>query len=101
MRYDKKVYFATVKRTYDEATGDYVDTPTKVMRRASVLDTSRETMQEVYGGFKKGTLTIHLQNHYKGPYEYIEFEGTRYKADKERKLRFKHTLIVSEVQRGR
>ena len=99
MRYDKIVYFAVEgKRIYDPATGDYKDAqPILAEKDAAVMDTQEETMQMVYGAIRQGSLTIHLQNHYDDPFDYIQYEGRKYRVDYSRRLRVKHTFVVSEV----
>ena len=100
MRYDTKIIFAlNGSATYDEETGDYIDSePIETVRYASIMDTNRETMHLVYGEIRQGSLTIQLQNHYDDPFDYISIDGTKYKVDYTRKLRVKQTFVVSEVQ---
>lgn len=100
MRYDRQIYFvADGKSAYNAATGDYDSPePTKTPRMASIMDTKEQTMQLVYGGLKQGSLTIHIQNHYDMPFDWIEVAGKRYRVDASRRLRVKHVFIVSEVQ---
>ena len=99
MRYDKEVFFERITPgTYDETTGDYGDeSVSSVMRPASVYDTRQETMQIVYGGVKRGSLTVHLQNHYDAPFDRIRIGGTAYQVDYRRRLRVKEAYVVSEV----
>lgn len=99
MRYDKTVYFVTEgERAYDPATGDYKDAqPVLVEKDAAVMDTQTETMRLVYGEIRQGSMTIHLQNHYDDSFDYIQYERNKYRVDYSRRLRVKHTFVVSEV----
>lgn len=99
MRYDKTVYFVTEgEKIYGPETGDYKDVqPVLVEKDAAVMDTQTETMRLVYGEIRQGSLTIHLQNHYDAPFDYIQYGGKKYHVDYSRRLRVKHTFIVSEV----
>jgi hypothetical protein len=99
MRYDKPIFFQTVTAEYDPATGNYNDEAVEnVQKYASVMDSSAQTLQLVYGGIKQGSLTIHLQRHYNAPFDRICVDGKLYKVDSQRKLRRGHTFVVSEVQ---
>ena len=99
MRYDKEVFFERITPgTYDESTGDYgEDSVVSERRLASVYDTRQETMQIVYGGVKRGTLTVHLQNHYDKTFDRIRIGNTAYQVDYRRRLRVKESFVVSEV----
>lgn len=99
MRYDKVVYFVKEgESVYDPQTGDYIEgIPTATPKHASVIDTSAEMLRLVYGSIKQGSLTIHLQNKYDQAFDYILVGEKKYKPDYERKLRVKHTFVVSEV----
>lgn len=99
MRYDKQVYFVKEgKSLYDPQTGDYIDgIPVATPRYASVIDTSAEMLKLVYGSIKQGSLTLHLQNKYDEAFDYILIGDKKYKTDYERRLRVKHTFVVSEV----
>lgn len=100
MRYETPIYFQRVMPgAYDENTGDYgADTITEEMRRASVTDTGTETLKLVYDGPKQGSKVVRLQRHYNKPFDRIRIGDKVYCVDKERRLRSKHTFIVSEVQ---
>ena len=100
MRFDTPIYFQTVKPgEYDASTGDYgEDATTEEMRLASVTDSTTETLTMVYGGIKQGSKTVRLQNRYAKPFDQIRIGEKVYKVDRERKLRVKHTFVVSEVQ---
>ena len=79
MRYDTTIYFQKLTQgEYDQETGDYKeDSVSEDSRQASIMDTTTQMMQLVYG---------------------IRVGNTIYKADHSRKLRTKQTFIVSEVQ---
>lgn len=100
MRYDNPVYFQKiVPGEYDVSTGNYgEDTIKETLKYASVMDTRSEMMHLVYGRVKRGSLTIQLQNHYTDSFDRIRVGKISYGVDFSRKLRSKHTFIVSEVQ---
>lgn len=100
MRYDTTIYFQRLTQgEYDKETGDYKeDSVSEDSRQASVMDTTTQMMQMVYGTIKQGSLTIQLQNNYDRPFDQIRVGNTIYKVDYSRKLRTKQTFIVSEVQ---
>ncbi len=99
MRYDKVVYFVSVSKTYDTATGDYTaKIVNRAARAASIMDTQADTLKPIYGDIRQGSFTIQLQNHYTDSFDYIEYDGKKYNVDYRRKLRMKETFIVSEVQ---
>lgn len=100
MRYDTPVYFQKIAPgEYDVSTGNYSEGPIEEsLRYASVMDTTETTMRIVYGELKQGSLTIQIQNHYTEPFDRIRVGGKVYSVDFSRKLRVKHTFIVSEVQ---
>lgn len=100
MRTDTPIYFQTViKGDYDSNTGNYKpERVTEVKQYASVTDSGVETMQLVYGGFKQGSKIIRLLNHYDEPFDRIRIGVKKYRVDMPRKLRAKHTFVVSEVK---
>lgn len=100
MRYDTPVYFQEITPgKYNPETGDYKeDTIQETKRMASVVNTGEETLKLLYGSLKQDSLTIQLQNHYNAPFSRIRIGEAIYQVDVSRKLRVKHTLIVSEVQ---
>lgn len=100
MRYDTPVYFQEITPgEYDPETGDYrEDTIQETKRLASVMNTGEETLKLFYGSIKQGSLTIQLQNHYNAPFSRIRIGEAIYQVDASRKLRVKHTFVVSEVQ---
>ena len=100
MRYDTPIYFQKITSgEYDPSTGNYAEnTVEETLRYASVMDTGTEMLKLVYDGPKQGSLTIQLQNHYQNPYDRIRVGEKTYKVDFSRRLRTKHTFVVSEVQ---
>lgn len=100
MRFDTAVYFERVQPgEYDATTGDYrADTVYSEMLYASVTDSTTETMRLVYGELKQGSKTVRLQNRYTAPFDRVKIGGKRYRVDRSRELRTKHTFVVSEVQ---
>lgn len=99
MRYDKVVYFVSVSKSFDTATGDYTaEIVNRDARAASIMDTQADTLKLIYGDIRQGSFTIQLQNHYTDSFDYIEYDGKKYNVDYRRKLRTKETFIVSEVQ---
>lgn len=100
MRYDKQVYFQRITPgEYDPDTGNYGnDAVEETLRYASVMNTGEDTLRLVYDGPKQGSLTIQIQNHYTEPFDRIRVGNKLYAVDFSRKLRVKHTFVVSEVQ---
>ncbi len=100
MRYDTAVYFQKITPgAYDQHSGNYGDdTMEETLRYASVMDTGTDMLKLVYDGPKQGSLTIQLQNHYTKPFDRIRVGEKAYRVDLSRKLRTKHTFVVSEVQ---
>ena len=100
MRYDKPIYFQRfVQGSYNENTGNYEDDSLgEEMVMASVMDTRTETMMQVYGQIRQGSLTCHIQNIYEKPFDHIRIGKKKYKVDYSRRLRTKESFILSEVQ---
>ena len=100
MRYDTPVYFQKITPgEYDANTGNYAgDIVEETLRHASVMNTGEERLKLVYDGPKQGSLTIQLQTHYTEPFDRIRVGEKVYNVDFSRKLRMKHTFVVSEVQ---
>lgn len=97
MRYAEPVWFCKVSKTYNASTGDYIDgEPVKSPVYASIINTSIDTMNIVYGSIKQGSLTIQLQNHYDQPFDYIECRGKRYRVDIREPKAQKDVFIISE-----
>lgn len=100
MRFDTPIYFQRkVKGAYDTTTGNYGPATTEeVVRYASITNTGTETLNIVYGEIKQGSLTVILQMPYTEPFDRIRIGDKYYRVDRERRLRTKHTFVVSEVQ---
>ena len=100
VRYDTPVYFQKITTgEYDPSTGNYAaDIVEETLRHASVMNTGEERLKLVYDGPKQGSLTIQLQTHYTEPFDRIRVGEKVYNVDFSRKLRMKHTFVVSEVQ---
>ena len=100
MRYDKPIYFQRfVQGSYNENTGNYEDDLiVEEMAMASIMDTKTQTMMQVYGQIKQGSLTCHIQNIYQKSFDYIRIGAKRYKVDYSRRLRTKESFMLSEVQ---
>ena len=100
MRYDKPIYFQRfVQGSYNENTGNYEDDSIEEeMAMASIMDTKTQTMMQVYGQIKQGSLTCHIQNIYVKPFDHIRIGAKKYKVDYSRRLRTKESFILSEVQ---
>ena len=100
MRYDTPVYFQKITAgEYDPKTGNYADdTVAETLRYASVMNTGEDRLKLIYDGPKQGSLTIQLQSHYTDPFDRIRVGEKVYRVDFSRKLRTKHTFVVSEVQ---
>lgn len=99
MRYDTQIFFQkSSPGEYDTETGNYEEDNVKEeLRYASVMDTKTKMLKLVYGSIKQGSLTLHIQNHYKEKFDHIRIGEKIYKVDYTRKLRTKQTFIVSEV----
>ena len=100
MRYDTPICFQRITPgEYDPDTGNYADDIVEeTLRYASVMTTGEDTLRLVYDGPKQGSLTIQIQNHYTEPFDRIRVDNKLYAVDFSRKLRVKHTFVVSEVQ---
>ena len=99
MRYDKTVYFQTVTPgPYDDSTGDYgAPVIAEESRLASVVTTDEDTLKLIYGGVREDSLTIHLQNAYKKPFDRIRIGDRTYTVDRRKRLRTKQVFIVSQI----
>ena len=100
MRFEIPVYFQRIQSgEYDPTTGNYwPDIVVEEMRRASVTDSTTQTLQLVYGELKQGSKTIRLQMPYNNAFDRIRIGGKVYRVDLARNLRTKQTFVVSEVQ---
>ena len=83
MRYDTPIYFQkTTQGAYDPDTGNYgPDSITETLRYASVMDTGRETLRLVYGEIRQGSLSIQIQGHYAGDFDWIRIGSKVYSVD--------------------
>lgn len=99
MRYGTQVFFQKrVPGAYDSDTGNYEeDKIQETLKYASVMDTQTKMLKLVYGSIKQGSLTLHIQNHYKEKFDHIRIGEKIYQIDYTRKLRTKQTFIVSEM----
>ena len=99
MRYDTAVYFQTLAQgTYDEETGDYSDpTIAEIQRTASVIETSDETKQLLYGNVTEKSKIISLLNAYVGHFDRIRIVNVLYRVDQRTTLRKKQSFVVSEI----
>lgn len=99
MRYDTAVYFQTLAQgAYDEDTGDYSDpTIIEVQRTASVIETSDETKQLLYGNVTEKSKIISLLNAYVGHFDRIRIGNVLYRVDQRTTLRKKQSFVVSEI----
>lgn len=100
MRYDTPIFFQRVTQgKYDRNTGNYQpDSIVEDEKMASVVSCSADTLRLVYGEIKQGAMTIHLQNHYDKSFDRIRIGDKVYTVDLQRKLRVKHTFVISEVK---
>lgn len=100
MRFDTPVYFIKAGESeYDATTGNYSEPePVETKVYASVCDTGIETLKLIYGSLLQGSLTICLQVHYSAPFDHIRVGSKRYNVDFQRRLKNKHTFIVSEAK---
>ena len=100
MRYDTPIYFQRITPgEYEADIGNYADNIVEETQRyASIMDTGAVMLKLVYDGPKQGSLTIQIQNHYTEPFDRIRVDNKLYAVDFSRKLRVKHTFVVSEVQ---
>jgi len=101
MRYDTPIYFQTVTPgPYDESIGDYgAPVIAEESRLASVVTTDEDTMKLIYGGVREGSLTIHLLNAYKKPFDRIRVGSKLYTVDRRISLRTKQAFVCSEIQK--
>jgi hypothetical protein len=98
VRFDTPIYFQRISTEYDATTGNYREIPVEEKRFAAVTSSSTQTLNLVYGEIRQGSLTLRLQTHYTKPFVRIRIGKKFYRVDANRKLRQKHTFVVSEVQ---
>ena len=100
MRYDEQITFQHVKSgAYDNSTGNYGpdDVLAEEVRQAAVVDTDVKDMNFMYGKFRQGSKTIHLQRQLERPYNQVLIGGRPYDIKGTKKLRTKEILYVVEV----
>ena len=107
MRYDKKVWFCREgDKEYDKETGNYkVSEGSADCHYAAVINTSSTTANLIYGELNEGSRTIHLQQWYEEPFDFLrigepnsaEYQK-RYKKDMTRNLGHKQIIVCHEVQ---
>lgn len=100
MRYDELIKFQQVKSgVYNNATGNYDDDVVIIeeVRQASVVDTDMKEMTFMYGGFRQGSKTIHLQRALEHPYNQVLIGGKPYSIKGSKRLRVKEILYVVGV----
>lgn len=100
MRYDKVIYFRKEgAKTYDPETGNSKRAdPVDEMRMAAVSSTDIRTQNLIYGDLKQGSITLHLLVPYNKHFDYIVYQGKKYRVDNAVTLRTKQAFVVSEVQ---
>ena len=54
--------------------------------------------QKTTGEIRQGSLSIQIQGHYAGDFDWIRIGSKVYSVDDSRNLRTKQTFVVSEVQ---
>ena len=100
MRYDKEIYFEKLNpgKLNEETGNDDEVVAVSTLDWASIMNTSDDTKQLVYGNIKQQALTIQIQNVFVGAFDRIRFNGKYYRVGSERTLGLKQTFIVSEIQ---
>ncbi|MDN6397676.1 MAG: hypothetical protein L0J75_01415 [Alkalibacterium sp.] len=96
MRAADRVYFVTEgEEVFDPSTGDYiVGEPIRDLQWANVSDTGTERMTLLFGSIQQGAKTIRLNNLYKKQFDWIEFEGKKYKVQLSRKYQRRNVFEV-------
>ena len=103
MRYDYKVSFVKEgKITYDATTGDYTEaTPSEYSFWVNVTDAGEAAVRMGYGTLKQGDLVIRIRGKLDADdYDYIVYDGKKYRVQMVRTYRNQQTYIVSEEQVG-
>lgn len=106
MRFADKICFVVNgERKFDPKTGKYSQDDNKeIIKMANITDTSQETVNFAFGGYKKGVLTVRV----KSPINLLKIDnikvvGGLYASNKNysivdsRKLRNKLTFLIEEV----
>lgn len=99
MRFDTPIYFQTITTGEYLANGDYAEPiVTEEKRYASVTNAGDETVRLVFGELKQGCLTVRLQTPFTAPFDRVRIGSKVYTVAKSRRLKNKHTFVISEVQ---
>lgn len=100
MRYDEQITFQRIKPgAYDNSTGNYGRDVVEAeeVRSAAVVDTDMKEMTFVYGGFRQGSKTIHLQRALEHAYNQVLIGGKPYNISATKRLRTKEIIYVQAV----
>lgn len=99
MRYDTPIYFQkSTGEQYNAETGDYDAGQTEeTLKFASVVGTTENMQQLIYGQLRQNSLTVSLQNKYTGTFSTIRIGDKVYAVDYHKDHRQKQTLVLSEV----
>lgn len=74
--------------------GNYHNYETRTPRMAKVSDMATEMRNLLYGSIAVDALTIRLKNEYTDDFDFVEFNGKKYRQTMGRDLRAKQTLQV-------
>lgn len=106
MRYDDKVVFISeVEGSYDSKTGNYNDGGEVVSKEyfAKITDASREYLNLMYGGLRKGVYVVRIKNSVKFKGDFLKVIGGRFKSESKyqiidyRRLRGETIFYVEEL----
>lgn len=103
MRYDYKVQFVREGSiTYDPSTGDYIEaSPSLYEFWANVTSAGETSVKMGYGSIKQGDLVIRIRGKVDADdYDYLVYDGKRYRVNTVRAYRNQQTFLVSEEQVG-
>lgn len=103
MRYDYKIQFVKEgKLTYDASTGDYTEaTPSLYEFWANVTFAGESAVKMGYGDIKQGDLVIRIRGKLDADdYDYLLYDGKKYRVQPVRTYRNQQTFLVSEEQVG-
>lgn len=88
MRYDKEIYFITTTDPVRLPNGDYTEgEEVKDLRFAHISDMGDETRRFLSIDIKEQAVIMRIQNNYDKPFEYIEYDGLRWKVLRTKKYR--------------
>ncbi|WP_055078770.1 hypothetical protein [Lagierella massiliensis] len=99
MRYDDKVVFISeVEGSYDSKTGNYTDGGEVVSKEyfAKITDASREYLNLMYGGLRKGVYVVRIKNLVKFKDDFLKVIGGRFKSDNKYKI-IDHRILRGET----